>query len=61
MARAKTETLTFRTTPDIKELLRLAAEREHRSAASMVEILILQYAKATKLAIPRARKVGTAA
>jgi hypothetical protein len=52
MARAKSETLTLRTTPEIKELLRLAAERDHRSVASMVEILILQYAKQTKLPIP---------
>jgi hypothetical protein len=52
MARAKSETLTLRTTPEIKELLRLAAEREHRSVASMVEILILQHAKQNKLPIP---------
>jgi len=52
MARAKSETLTIRTTPEIKELLRLAAEREHRSVASMVEILVLQYAKQTKLTLP---------
>lgn len=52
MARAKSETLTLRTTPEIKELLRLAAEREHRSVASMVEILILQHAKQIKLPIP---------
>lgn len=49
MARSKSETLTFRTTPQIKELLRLAADREHRSVASMVEVLILQYAKSAKL------------
>lgn len=52
MARAKSETLTLRTTPEIKELLRLAAEREHRSVASMVEILILQHAKQAKLPMP---------
>ena len=60
MPRAKSETLTLRTTPQIKELLRNAAEREYRSVASMVEILILQYAKAEKLAVPRARKEGDA-
>jgi len=58
MARAKSETLTIRTTPEIKELLRLAAEREHRSVASMVEILVLQYAKQTKLALPGAESAA---
>ena len=61
MARAKSETLTLRTTPEIKELLRQAAEREHRSIASMVEILILQYAKAAKLSLRRGGKTVTAA
>ena len=59
VSRAKSETLTVRTTPEIKELLRLAATQEHRSIASMVEILILQYAKAAKLAIPRGSKAGS--
>jgi hypothetical protein len=30
----------------------MAAEREHRSVASMVEVLVLQYAKVHKLAAP---------
>ena len=45
MPRLKGETLSIRTSPDIKELLRLAANREHRSVASMVEILVLEYAR----------------
>lgn len=45
MPRLKGETLSIRTSPDIKELLRLAARREHRSVASMVEILVLEYAR----------------
>jgi hypothetical protein len=45
MPRRKGETLSIRTSPDIKELLRLAAHREHRSVASMVEILVLEYAR----------------
>lgn len=44
MARTKNEVLTIRTTAEIKRLLKLAAEREHRSAASMVEVLIMDYA-----------------
>ncbi|WP_312924772.1 hypothetical protein [Stutzerimonas nitrititolerans] len=44
MKRPKDETLTIRTSADIKQLLRMAAEKEHRSIASMVEVLILNYA-----------------
>ncbi len=40
----KDETLSIRTSADIKQLLRLAAEREHRSVASMIEVLVLTYA-----------------
>jgi uncharacterized protein (DUF1778 family) len=45
MARLKAETLSIRTTDEIKQLLRLAAEHERRSLASMVEILVLEYAR----------------
>jgi len=63
MPRLKGETLSIRTTPDIKELLRLAARREHRSVASMVEILILEYARKHDLQegkMQDRRKAGTA-
>lgn len=43
MARTKNEVLTLRTTAEVKALLKLAAERERRSAASMVEVLVLDY------------------
>ena len=49
MPRAKNETLTLRTTTEIKSLLRQAAEREHRSLASMVEVLVLAYASGHRL------------
>jgi len=45
MKRPKDETLSIRTSTDIKQLLRMAAENEHRSIASMIEVLILDYAK----------------
>ena len=45
MTRLKDETLSIRTSADIKQLLRLAADRERRSVASMIEILIVNYAK----------------
>ena len=43
MASAKTDTLTFRIEPHLKEALRTAAQREHRSIANMVEVLIRDY------------------
>jgi uncharacterized protein (DUF1778 family) len=46
MKRLKDETLSIRTSADIKQLLKLAAAREHRSVASMVEVLALAYAQA---------------
>ncbi len=44
MKRPKDETLSIRTSSDIKQLLRSAAEKEHRSVASMIEVLVLSYA-----------------
>lgn len=45
MPRLKDETLSIRTSTEIKQLLRLAADREHRSVASMIEILVLEYTR----------------
>jgi uncharacterized protein (DUF1778 family) len=45
MPRLKDETLSIRTSTEIKQLLKAAAEREHRSVASMMEVLILAYAQ----------------
>ncbi len=45
MTQAKDETISIRTSSEIKQLLKEAAAKEHRSQASMIEILILDYAK----------------
>ena len=45
MKRLKDETISIRTSGHIKQLLRICAEREHRSVASMMEVLILTYAQ----------------
>ncbi len=45
MKRLKDETLSIRTSAYTKQLLRMAAESEHRSIASMMEVLILAYAQ----------------
>ncbi len=52
MATAKTTTLTFRIEPSLKEALRTAAEREHRSIANMVEVLIRDYCGRNGIPIP---------
>ncbi|MGG5149175.1 hypothetical protein [Alcaligenes aquatilis] len=54
MPRLKDETLSIRTSAEIKQLLRLAAERERRSVASMIEILVVDYAREHGLAPDRA-------
>ena len=51
MATGKTTTLTFRIKPALKEGLRAAAEREHRSIANMVEVLIRDYCKRNDITI----------
>lgn len=54
MSRLKDETLSIRTSAEIKQLLRLAADRERRSVASMVEILVLEYARTHDLRVESA-------
>ena len=51
MATGKTTTLTFRIEPALKEALRTAADREHRSIANMVEVLIRDYCARNGIAI----------
>jgi len=52
MATGKTSTVTFRIEPGLKEALRTAAEREHRSIANMVEIMIRDYCGQNGITIP---------
>jgi hypothetical protein len=41
----KSESLTIRLDPAVREVLRLSAERERRSVSNMVEVMILSYGK----------------
>ncbi len=52
MATTKTATVTFRIDPALKEALRTAAAREHRSIANMVEVLIRDYCGRNGITIP---------
>ncbi len=53
MARTKTATLNLRVDPALKEALREAAAREHRSVANMVEILFRQHCQQVDIPIPQ--------
>ena len=57
MASTKTTTLTFRIEPGLKEALRTAAEREHRSIANMVEVLIRDYCEKHDIAIQKPQAI----
>jgi hypothetical protein len=52
----KTTTVTFRMDPAVKELLRVAASREHRSIANMIEWMILRYAETNGVGVSPARR-----
>ena len=53
MATAKTTTLTFRIEPGLKDALRIAADRDHRSIANMVEVMIRDYCGPVGIQIPK--------
>lgn len=52
MAPTKTSTLNLRIDPNLKEAARIAALREHRSVANLIEWLIRQHCDATGIPIP---------
>jgi hypothetical protein len=52
MAKTKVSTLNLRIEPGIKEAVREAAAREHRSVANMVEVLIRRHCGAAGITIP---------
>jgi hypothetical protein len=39
----KTDTLNLRVTPELKELVRLAAAKEHRTVSNFVEVLVREH------------------
>lgn len=52
MTTGKTSTLTFRIKPGLKDALRTVADREHRSIANMVEVMIRDYCGRIGVTIP---------
>jgi hypothetical protein len=47
--------LTFRIEPSLKEALRTAADRDHRSIANMIEVLIRDYCGRNNITIQEQR------
>lgn len=45
MSKAKTEVVSVRVSPKIKALLALAAEKEMRSQANMIEVMVVKYCR----------------
>ena len=52
MSPNKTATLNLRIDPAIKEAVRIAALRDHRSVANLIELLIRKHCKAAGIEIP---------
>lgn len=52
MAKTKVSTLNLRIEPGLKEAVREAAAREHRSVANMVEMLIRRHCDRSGISIP---------
>ena len=52
MPEPKTEMITARLSPSVKEVLRQAAEREHRSLANMLEVMIREWCEREGMRVP---------
>jgi hypothetical protein len=48
----KTAMLSLRIDPGLKEAVRIAAGKEHRSVANMIEIMVRRYCEQTGISIP---------
>jgi hypothetical protein len=52
MPNKKTATLNLRIDPALKEALQVAAKKDHRSAANMVEVLVKRHCESVGIPIP---------
>ena len=59
MSRTKISTLNLRIEPGLKEAVREAAAREHRSVANMVEVLIRRHCDQAGISIPEQSELFT--
>jgi hypothetical protein len=58
MSRTKISTLNLRIEPGVKEAVRKAAAREHRSVANMVEMLIRRHCGEAGIVIPEQNELS---
>lgn len=59
MNERKTTAINLRMSPEVKELLRLAAAKEHRTLSNMLECLVLRHCELSGLSLgsePKARQ-----
>ena len=57
MAASKTATLNLRIDPVLKEAVRIAAMKDHRSIANLIEILIRQHCEDKGIPIPEQQEM----
>jgi len=57
MVAKKTAALNIRIDPNLKEAIRIAAKRDHRSIANMVEMLILKHCEEIGISIPEQQEL----
>lgn len=57
MSPKKTTTLNLRVDPSIKEAIKVAANREHRSVANMIELLIRKHCEQEGISIPEQQAI----
>lgn len=57
MAPKKTTTLNLRVDPALKEAIREAANRDHRSIANMIEVLIRKHCDEVGISIPEQQTI----
>lgn len=53
----RTAVLNLRIDPVIKDALRIAAAREHRSVANLIEVMVLRHCEQAGIRIPGASKL----
>ena len=56
MTKPSAVTVTLRLDKAIKDLLQAAADKEHRSMANMIEVLILRHCEASAIPVARPHK-----
>jgi len=53
----KTATLNLRIDPAVKDAVKIAADRQHRSVANLVQLLIREHCKKAGITIPEQRRL----